>query len=217
MLLLLLFFICSISSTGCQGNIGKNVMNTPSEKCSEQLEKQLLELDYAAIFMHLGGDKLKLINQQYAIACFEQLVLDEKASSKARFFAAEILFAQNQAIILTFDKNKLAELYALALANNDTGIANPWGLPGEVDVVGQHLLTISQPTTEAWEALLDNKQKVLYVGSEEATVGNSYKYRVKDIAAFYVSKMRNLPYTVFNKPKERDTEIIRLKNSLELK
>lgn len=208
----LLLILFGILSAGCQTNINTNSMHTLPENCSDQLEKKLLELRYHSIWLQVEGSTWTELSQQYNDKCFEQLLLDEKASGKARFFAAEILFLQHGELLSKIDKKTLNSLYAKALANNYTSSANAWGLPGETDVVGQHLLSVSDgTTTEVWEALLDNNEKVLYEGSEEATFGNSYNYRIKDIAAYYLSKMKNVDYVVHEDPKKRDKKIEQLK------
>ena len=62
---------------------------------------------------------------------------------------------------------------------------------------------------------MDDDRRVYYAGSQEATFGNSYRYRVKDLAAFYISQIGNSPFEVDEAPRKRDEEIEKLKNTLE--
>ena len=59
--------------------------------------------------------------------------------------------------------------------------------------------------------LEDSNGLILYEGSQEATMGNSYQYRIKDIAAFYLSKITNIPIQFYQDFEKRDAEIERLK------
>ena len=54
-----------------------------------------------------------------------------------------------------------------------------------------------------------------YVGSEEATIGNGYQYRIKDVAAYYLGKIGNHPMQYFPDLKERDRQIEGLIKALE--
>ena len=62
--------------------------------------------------------------------------------------------------------------------------------------------------------LLENEKRVYYAGSEEATLGHHYGYRVKDLAAYYISKIRNIPLELDEDPGKRDEAIGRLKSSV---
>jgi hypothetical protein len=62
--------------------------------------------------------------------------------------------------------------------------------------------------------LLDDDGTVFYEGSKEATIGNAYHYRIKDFAAFYISKITNNPIQFYKNYKDRDREIERLKKRI---
>jgi hypothetical protein len=90
-------------------------------------------------------------------------------------------------------------------------MGNPWGLPGELDGdAGRHLVSLGEAAAVALEPLLDDERRVPYWGSQEATWGNSFAFRVKDFAAFFVSAIRGRPYVLHTDPSARDGDIQKL-------
>ena len=133
----------------------------------------------------------------------------------ARFLAAEVLFYKDEVHRVEEHKQKLARVYAAALADNFTEVANPWGLPGVIDgLTEEHLLAIGEPMVSELLKLLDNDKRVYYEGSEEATLGYHYGYRVKDLAAYYIGKIRNIPLELDEDPSRREETIEKLKNAV---
>lgn len=179
-----------------------------------KLEEELISLDYEDLFLRLDYTNLeKLWNAPDMPSRLAELALNPEASNKARFLAAEILFHEQSDYPPQEAIEQLVSVYADALSNAD--IANPWGLPGELgDQAGKHFVQLGELAVPALIAMLDNKRPVLYSGSKEATVGNSYNYRVKDFAAFYISQIRHLPYVVHEQQQTRDAEIEKLRSSL---
>ena len=105
---------------------------------------ELLELGYLELFLRLdqtaldrvwrGGDGRDKLHG---------IVTDPQEPMAARFLAAEILFVREPGFPAGTDPAELASIYAAALAANVTGMANPWGLPGELDgPVAQHVLAL---------------------------------------------------------------------------
>jgi hypothetical protein len=80
--------------------------------------------------------------------------------------------------------------------------------------VGQHVVSLGESTVAELSHLLDDSRPVTYGGSREATYGNSFNYRVKDLAAEFLAQIRHLPYVVKEAPSERDVEIDRLREAL---
>ena len=62
----------------------------------------------------------------------------------------------------------------------------------------------------ALRPLLDDDRVIRSSGSREATYGNGFKYRVKDLAAFFVASIRKLPFAVGEDPAVRDRAIAAL-------
>ena len=180
-----------------------------------ELAGTLVDMGYRQLFQGLGAEDLeKIWDQPGAPEALAKLAADEQASDQARFLAAEILFYKDTQYPPETMHTALASVYAAALANNFTQMANPWGLPDSLDEVGQHVIALGEAAVPSLVPLLDNTTPAIYGGSKEATVGNSYQYRIKDLAAYLISQIMAIPYTVKTNPDERDPEIEKLKRQL---
>jgi hypothetical protein len=148
----------------------------------------------------------------------EALTADTAQPLAARFLAAEVLFARDFTFASRVSGAVIAEIYAHALEQNLTGMANSWGLLYELDdagPVGIRFIMLGEAAVPALVRLLDSADSPLvYDGSKEATVGNAYHYRIKDFAAFYLGRIRRIPVTFHRELAERDQEIARLKQQL---
>jgi hypothetical protein len=150
------------------------------------------------------------------VAPLKAIVLNEKASNKARLIANEILLKKEFTYLRAEDVSAktVAQIYTTALAQNTTGMANSWGLLYEHDdmgPVGYFLGLLGEEALPALVELLDNETIHLYQGSEEATVGNDYQFQVRDFAAYYISQILNEPSPYQAERAERDREIERLR------
>lgn len=183
---------------------------------SGRLAGKLTGLGYAGLFQ--GPDEAAvdaIWKEAGAPEALASLAVAPDAPAEARFLAAEILFSRREAYPAEEHKGQLAAAYAAALAGNFTGVANPWGLPGLLPgLAAEHYVTLGAAAVPELVRLLDDEQRVYYAGSQEATLGNVYQYRVKDLAAFFISRIRGLPFEVRESPRERDAEIERLKGAL---
>jgi len=141
------------------------------------------------------------------------------APIKARFLACEVLFDKHFIFVSEVGARVVAEIYTHALVHDFTGMANSWGLLYEHNdegAVGIRFISLGEDAVPALTALLDNASRTLtYAGSEEATVGNAYGFRIKDYAAFYLGKIRRLPVAFHSRPEDRDREIAKLARTLE--
>ena len=178
------------------------------------LADRLMSLGYTRLFLSLDDAALNALSSEPGAAeALAALVRDPGAEAKARFLAAEILFRKQPRYPSPADTALLAPIYADALRHAQ--MANPWGMPGELDgPAGRHLVAIGRAAAVALLPLLDDARAVIYGGSEEATVGNSYQYRVKDFAAFFIHCITGAPYSVLKAQPERDREIEKLRASL---
>lgn len=180
------------------------------EKMMDVKEMEVLldrEKDYPFYF----GDKYidKLLAKIGDIGKLKEVVRDKKASIKARFFAAELLFFSDKSY--KEDEGLLAEIYSEALESNIIS-GNAWGLQGEVGwTAGKNLVMIGKPMINNLTKLLDI---VYYEGSEEATIGNSYRYIIKDLAAFFIARILGIRFDIDIKPMIRDKSIMKLKEDL---
>jgi hypothetical protein len=181
-----------------------------------QLAHDLVDLGYTELFMRYDEEAIDSIwDRPNAPAALAELVLDSSAADQARFLAAEVLFARDDSYPPDSVKSQLAPVYAAALTGNYTEMANPWGLPEELDgEVGQHVVQLGESAVPSLVPLLEDDTSIQYGGSKEATYGNAYQYRVKDVAAFLIGQITGLAYEVHMSPTDRDTEIETLKFSL---
>ena len=182
------------------------------------LADKLINTGYIDLFMRTNENAINEIwsNKNYQEE-LHTIITDNAVPVPARFLAAEILFKKDAAFPSSEEQKKmLAKIYVEVLSNKGTVNGNIWGLPGYTGITGEHMLHADKDELVILlKQQLNNQQPVLYDGSREATFGNSYEYRVKDIAAFYFGKLLNLPYAVLNTPAERDIEIERLKKNLQ--
>ncbi len=176
-----------------------------------------MELGYVELFLRLDEEAIDSIwDVPRASEVLKALAIDSNAPPLASFLAGEMLFYKLDEYPPESDKRRLAEVYAMALRENFTAMANPWGLPGSLDGdPGMHFVELGEWAVAPLLSLLDVESEVTYGGSEEATFGNSYRYRVKDLAAFYLSRIRGVRYEVVEDPGERDKRIEELKAELE--
>jgi hypothetical protein len=183
----------------------------------EQLVRELL----GATFFYYPQHELaveRVWSQPGNPAALEALVRDPAAPPKARFLAAEVLFAKDVFFIDRVGRPLVARLYAEALAKRYTPHGNAWGLLWEDDGLGEaggRFLVLGSEAIPALAELLDDDTVVAdYEGSEEATLGNRARYRVKDFAAYYISRIRGEALPVHGDPAARDGEIARLERKL---
>ena len=174
-------------------------------------------LGYEKLFQYLDETPLLDIwsngeNQQI----LESIVLDQTIDSDTRFNAAEILFYKTKTFPNAKHKSYLAQLYAEMLGRDDELLSgNVWALPGEIDgEVGKHLLQLGQEAIPYISPLLENSNRIYFEGSEEATIDDEYQYRINDLAAYFISKIRGVVYANEVRVEDRDKEIEMIKGQL---
>ena len=183
------------------------------------IAKKIKEYGYINIFWQVDDT---LLNELWANGNNRdelQKIWQNKAMGlQVRLTAAEILFQKDSLFPGTDQKIKilLTRLYINALNNNGTINGNIWGLPGFNGPAGENLFkTDKNESVRLLKLLLKNKQELNYVGSKDATYGNEYRYRVKDVAAFYLSKLLNVKYKIFKDLEDREIEIHHLTTRIE--
>lgn len=191
----------SIGEEGSQGN-------------TSALANKLMKLGYIELFHGLDETALDSIwNEPGAPEVLATLAVDPGAPTLARFLAAEILFRKQQSYPPEEQKKQLVSVYTTALAQNFTDVANTWGLPGVLNgFAEEHFEALGAAAIPELVKLMNDDKRVYYAGSQEATLGNSYRLRVKDLAAFYISKIRKIPFELDEDPNKRDQEIEKLKS-----
>lgn len=186
----------------------------------EKLAKDLVEGTYGTFYNYYNHeetiDSIWGIEENHGL--LYEIVEDVELNGKARFLAAEILFSRELTFLSRFKGEMVAGIYADALVNNYTGNANTWGLlyePDDFGPVGIRFDMIGKAAIPTLVGLLDNSDHgTFYEGSKEATMGNSYNYRIKDFAAFYLGKIIGYELKYFESFEQRDEQIEALKKEL---
>src|SRR5690606_14162510 len=149
-----------------------------------------------------------------------QIIESPTSSMEGKFLAAEIL-RHYQVAFEPQHKEDLINAYAYTLKHTSSERGNPvrlngnvWGLlynEDDLGDLGQQMVRFGPAAIPALGKLLeDSAGRILYEGSEEALIGNGYRYRIKDFAAFYISKIKNIPVRFHQDLEKRDKEIERL-------
>ena len=189
-------------------------------------EKKILQYNYFEL--RQIEDTLildKLWNHGEKRDLLKKVIQSEMTSKKSKFLAATILFEFNDIMDKELHEN-LSNVYAYALRHtsekfdNDMQLnANLWGFLFEEDDLGtlgmQYVSFGDLAMPSLIKLLNDSDDEIYYEGSEEATLGNDYQYRVKDFAAFYISKIKDIPITFYQDFEKRDAEIKRLQEILD--
>lgn len=192
--------------------------NTTMKTETNSISEKLATNAYGDFFnYHIQSNIIEEVwKEAGGVSALKAIVIDEKAPTKARMLAHEVLLKKEFTYLQDKEVSipQLAEVYTKALAENLTGMANSWGLlykHNDVGPVGIHLTMLGEETIPALLKLLHNETVLRYQGSEEATIGNAYQFRVKDFAAYYICKIKNITPVYYPSHQERDAEIERLK------
>ena len=97
--------------------------------------------------------------------------------------------------------------------------ANLWGFlyygPEDNGPLGSHLVSIGAAAIPELIPLLDDDAPLTYAGSREAMLGNSFRYRVRDAAGYYLAKLTGTDIEFHEDPGARDEELARLRAAVE--
>lgn len=223
--LLIISFLFTLTSSRALAitkmNINKNIsnkinMNNPNDDLAEKLANGF----YGDMFNYYLRESVinKIWYQPNSRQRLLKIVNDKNAPMKARFLACEVLHKRNLGFIRYVGSETVGEIYVNALLNNYTGMANSWGFLYELNdagPVGIQFILLGEEILPILIPLLDNNKPMgLYRGSKEATLGNSYQYRIKDFAAYYISRIKRIPVKFHQDFAERDAEIEKLKAAL---
>lgn len=196
----------------------------------EVIANGLTEAGYSGLF--LSGDR-SLSNSIWENGQnrmhLEQIVRSSDYSDLTRLLASEVLYKKASDYPPQEWQATLAYVYAQALAITgvETGglqiTGNQWGFmyyaeqTGVKDYgpLGTHLIATGTQAVPYLAELLGNSEIIFYEGSQDATLGNSLGYRVKDAAAYYIGQILDIPVAFHEETTDRDAEIERLKGILE--
>jgi hypothetical protein len=196
-------------------------MNTESTTAS--FARKLADREFGEFFIYPMHDQTieKIWEDPENRELLDNVLDDSTISNEARFLAAEVFFKKDILFMQRHSPESVAAIYADALSNNRTGMANSWGLlydRQDEGTVGIAFLTIGEKAIPALAQLLDDERTHLkYQGSIEATIGDGYGYRVKDFAAYYIGRILGKPLTYYPDISDRDAQIERLKKELSLR
>ena len=134
----------------------------------------------------------------------------------ARLYACEILLRRDHAKFQTIiGTDNIATLYVSAFRDQVTIDLNPWAFLNlnELGPFGRRLVACGEAAVRALTPLLSQDRAAgLYSGSEESKEGNADRARVCDFAAFFIAKIKQLPYRFYrNDWSLRDAEIDQVK------
>jgi len=214
LILFLLTSFCSCQTHSLSSNY-KDSNKGLTESKRDIITQKLVEDQYGYFFNYMIQDQI--INTVWEAAgadILKKILIDKEAPMKARFLVSEVLFTKSFGFVVEVGEELVAKIYANAMANNLTGMANSWGLLYEYNdegPVGINWLLLREAAIPELFKLLDNETIHMYHGSEEATIGNGYQFRVKDFAAYYICKIKNIEAVYHETHAARDIEIEKLK------
>jgi hypothetical protein len=164
-----------------------------------------------------------------------QAIITSKKTSKKGTFVAASVFLHLQQSINSNSLPQVAQIYADLLKysgrlNSPTIyslLGSHWGvlyteryIKGKRTTysyagrAGEQLIQIGKPAIPPLIKLLrDNHAHFSYEGGE-GSESMMYEYRVKDFAAFFLSKITKVPWQFYRNKKKRDREIERFKKEL---
>jgi hypothetical protein len=171
------------------------------------LAQKLVADTYGELFSWPEHDETvaKVWNEPANRAALESLIDDVTAPPKARFIAAEVLYGRDFTFISRHDRGAIARIYAFALQHNLCRL-NAWGYVWYSDSTGpgpagSHLVGLHKAAIPVLRELLEDRTVLQgYVGSEQAMIGNGAKFRVRDFAAYYLSRILNNPVGLREEP-----------------
>jgi hypothetical protein len=195
----------------------------------QTIAKRLDDAGYAGLFL-TGDSRLadSLWGDGKNRASLEQIARGRGYGDLTRLLASELLYERVQGFPQESWSDVLAHVYTRALAI--TGVeaggmqlpANLWGFMHHWDgrgvkdygPLGARLVGVGPIAVAHLASLLDDADAIFYEGSQEATIGNRFGYRVNDAAAYYIGQITGIPVAFHEQIADRDAEIERLKESM---
>ena len=150
---------------------------------------------------------------------YRMLVEDPHRPGAIRFGAALVLLSKSQDGFRATNPERIAQVFAGALKDDLTVWAWPWGRlwagSDAVGTLGHVFLDLGRAAVPALKTLLDDETpRTAYEGSEEATEMAMRRYRVKDFAAYYLSRIINAKLPWEPRLAQRDQAIALLRAQL---
>jgi transposase len=164
----------------------------------------------------VDGTKVHANASERATRNYEQIAREILDDAAARFLAAEVL-ARRGALPGGLPADALARAYVDGLrAGASADMANPWGIPsGPLGPAGVRVASLGAAAVAPLEGALDDEGGLRFVGSREASIGNSYGWRVKDVAASVLAAITGQAFDVDRDPAKRDAAIEELRRRVD--
>lgn len=185
------------------------------------LSQRIVAGDFGLLFYWPQHDQAlgRIWNEPGTPGTLDALLDDRTAPLLARVVAAEVLFRHDLTFLDRHDAVELARVYVDAMVGRHAPNANLWGLLWINDSVGElggRLLVIGAPAIGPLRAQLGNETVIdWYEGSEAATLGNGARYRIKDVAAYYLARITGRAIAFHTAFRDRDAEIAELIRALD--
>ncbi len=182
-----------------------------------ELAGQLTAAGFSRLFLSGDPSATKAVWADGANrAALEEIVAGRDHDALARLLAAEVLFRHAADFPRSDQRVALGEVYARALRIPSADVpANLWGFlfygPEDDGPLGEHLLAAGDAAIRELLPLLDDDAPLTYAGSRDATLGNSFHYRVKDAAGYYLGRLTGHTLEFHEELAARDTELARLR------
>jgi hypothetical protein len=143
----------------------------------------------------------KELQRHDAAEALARMVASKNVSPEQRVLANELLAEIGQKS--PTDEATLVDAYCRALPT--AGPHNWWGMPGAyVERLGATLIAFGDRAVPCLVRLLDDGAPIGYFGSEDPTLNHMRRYRVRDLAAYFLSEIKHLPYHDGPDPATRD-------------
>ncbi len=175
---------------------------------SDGLARTLDRLSYGELFMRMDDAAQRQVwSTPGAESDLRSIVLDPRKSALARFLAAELLATRSKQLPKEVPADVLAQVYVQGLRSGASQMANPWGLPGSTGPLSERVVALGKAATAPLLEALDDPEPMAYGGSRDASIGNSYGWRVKDQAAALLAALRGERLDPDRDPRTRDKAI----------
>jgi hypothetical protein len=159
--------------------------------------------------LFLGGGAERVLARPGVVEELKAAMRAENVPPTIRVLAHELLREFGEAPDPT-----LAEAYCQALPE---GFAhNAWGMPGQyAERLGETVVRMGDAAVPCLAALLEDRRRLGYFGSEEPTLSDQMEYRVRDLAADLLARIRGEAFPGDQPPSARNGEIRRLRDLLD--
>jgi hypothetical protein len=179
---------------------------------TDGLASTLDKLSYGELFLRLDDVTQRQVwSTPGAESDLRAIVLDPHKSARARFLAAELLATRSKGLAKGVPADVVAKVYIQGLRSGASQMANPWGLPGSTGPLSERVVALGKAATAPLLEALNDPEPMVYGGSREASIGNSYGWRVKDQAASLLAALRGERLDPDRDPRKRDEAIAALR------